>query len=110
MKNYPIENKIYASIIGHCETMEHKEQYKGNGHHLAQRLSTMVAIGLLSKQQSIIYEALTDSTAGMPVKEICLKTKISSRAIASQLKQIHMKTQLLSFKMNGKNKLWFKYK
>ena len=110
MKNFPIENRIYKSIVSHCEVIQNNGQYMGNGHHLAQRLTSMVSIGLLSKQQSKIYESLTDSTEGMSVKELSLKTKISSRAVASQLIQIYKKTQLLSFKKNGKNKLWFKYK
>jgi len=109
MKSFPIENRIYKSIILHCEEMEKKEQYKGNGHHLAQRLTSMVSVGLLSKQQGKIYEALTESSEGMAVKDISKKIKMPSRQVASQLRQIYMRTQLISFKKSGKNKLWFKY-
>ncbi len=109
-----IENRVYAAVIGHCEEMEHKGQYKGNGHHLAQRLSSMVAIGLLSKQQRQIYDALTESTEGIAVKEISLKTKISSRAVSAQLRAINSNTTtLIAFKKvkkNGKINLWYKYK
>lgn len=108
-----VENRVYASVVLHCEEMENKGQYKGNGHHLAQRLSSMVTVGLLSKQQRQIYDALTESQDGISVKEISLATKIQSRAVSAQLRAINSNTQLINFKKikkDGKIKLWYKYK
>lgn len=36
------ENDVYAAIIGETERLEHEGIYKGNGHHLAQRLTAMI--------------------------------------------------------------------
>ena len=107
------ESRVYLAVIGHCEEMEKKGQYRGNGHHLAQRLSSMVTAGLLSKQQRQIYDALTENTEGISVKEISLATKIQSRAVSAQLRAINSNTQLINFKKtkkDGKIKLWYKYK
>jgi hypothetical protein len=46
MERHSFENEIYASLIGECEAMEAKKAYKGNGHHLAQRLTKVVADAL----------------------------------------------------------------
>ena len=37
------ENVVYGSILGECEGMEHEGKYKGNGHHLAQRLCNLIS-------------------------------------------------------------------
>ena len=36
------KNIAYKSIIQELERLEHNGTYKGNGHHLAQRLVTML--------------------------------------------------------------------
>lgn len=33
---------VYQAIFAHCEDLEHRTKYLGNGHHLAQRLAEMV--------------------------------------------------------------------
>ena len=103
----PIENKIYASIILTCEEIENKGQYKGNGHHLAQRLTSLVAKGLLSKQQKKIYDAL--STEKQRVGDIAKKVKLPSKQVSAVLGQIHGRTLLIHFTKDKKNKLWSKY-
>jgi hypothetical protein len=37
-----MSNEVYAAIIGECEKMEHMGAFKGNGHHLAQKLTLMI--------------------------------------------------------------------
>lgn len=37
-----MENKIYAAIIGYCEELENEGSYRGNGHHLAQKLTEKI--------------------------------------------------------------------
>lgn len=83
-KKPPIENKIYASIVGSCEDMEFKKIYKGNGHHLAQRLTTIISAGILPKEQKKIYDVLTKSP--QTTKEIAEKVNMSTRVVSSQLK------------------------
>ena len=108
MKKPPIENKIYASIIGKCEELEFKGAYRGNGHHLAQKLTVMISAGILPKQQRKIYEALT--TTPQTTREISRKIKLSTKQVSAQLINIHSNTLLISFKLkNKKNKLWYKY-
>ena len=36
-------NVAYRAILEECEHIEHIGKYKGNGHHLAQRLADMVS-------------------------------------------------------------------
>lgn len=103
----PIENKIYASIIGLCEELESKKTYKGNGHHLAQKLTVKISEGLLPKQQKAIYDVMTKTP--MTSNDIGKKCNLSSKTISSQLKQIYETTLLIGFKSNGRFKLWFKY-
>jgi hypothetical protein len=106
MKNPPIENKIYISIIGFCEDKESNGQYKGNGHHLAQKLSTLVASGLLPNQQRLIFESLTETP--IRVSEISRKLNIPSKHVSSQLNQIYNSTLLIGFNKNGRIKYWYK--
>jgi hypothetical protein len=37
-----LEGDVYDAIVKHCEDLEHRQVYTGNGHHLAQRLAKMV--------------------------------------------------------------------
>ncbi len=106
-KKPPIENKIYASIIGLCEEKEANSMYRGNGHHLAQDLSVKVAEGLLPKQQRKIYDAM--SKTPQTCKEIGAKCNFDSKIISAQLKQIHDGTLLIGFKTKGRIKLWYRY-
>lgn len=106
-KKSPIENKIYASIIGLCEEKESNKMYRGNGHHLAQELCVKVAEGLLPKQQRKIYDAM--SKTPQTSKEIGVKCKLDSRMTSAQLKQIYDGTLLLAFKNKGRIKLWYRY-
>lgn len=103
-KKRPIENNIYASIIGYCEGRERKPV--GNGHHMAQDLTTLVAIGLLPKQQRKVFDCLTKTESNC--KEISLQCGISSKQVSSILIQIYSRTLLVHFKRKGRIKLWYK--
>lgn len=107
MKKQQIENKIFASIISYCEEMEANEIYRGNGHHLAQRLTQMVSIGILPKQQRKIYNALTKEPQS--TKEIAEKVGMTTRLVSSQLRQMSNGTQLIFSKTkNERRKLWYR--
>lgn len=92
----PIENKIYSSIIGACEAMEHDGTYKGNGHHLAQHLTTLVSISLLPRNQIVVYACLTREY--QTAKEISKLCGIPTKNVSVILKQINQKTLLVSLK------------
>lgn len=65
------KNKTYAAIIGEIERLEHKDAYRGNGHHLAQRLVDMLYAAFeddLEDQNS--GEATTNTTHRMVIEEI----------------------------------------
>lgn len=102
----PIENKIYASIIGLCEEKENEGSYLGNGHHLAQVLCVKISEGLLPKQQKLIYDAMT----GIPQtsKEIGVKCNLASKNVSTQLKQMYDSTLLIASKNKGRIKLWYR--
>ncbi len=102
----PIENIIFKAIIGKCEEIENLGQYNGNGQHLAQKLTTLVAEGLLSKQQRIIYDMLTKTPTY--TIEIAKGCKLSSKLVSSQLKQIQDSTQLVLSKDDGGKKMWYR--
>lgn len=103
----PIENKIYLSIFAHCEELEHKEIYRGNGHHLAQRLTTMVSEGLLTKQEKKIYDCLSQTK--QKTRDIAIQAGLSSKVVSAILHQIEKKSLLVHCIMeNKKNKLWYK--
>lgn len=106
MKTYPIENRILASIIEYCNSLENKEVINGN--NLAKNLTSMVSIGLLTTQQKLIYDALSENAKD--AKFISRETKVPERQVLTQLKQIYTRTQLISFKKEGKIKTWYKYK
>lgn len=106
MNIYPIENRINKSIIDYCKSLEGKEIF--NGIVFAKKLSSLVAIGLLSDQQKKIYDCLTDTPKDTDT--ISKETKIDSVQVATQLRRINKMTQLVGFKIDYRNKLWFKYK
>lgn len=106
-KQPPIENKIYAAIIANCEEMEANKIYKGNGHHLAQKLTAMVSAGILSKAQKKIYNVLTNQP--QTTKEISEKVKMNTKEVSAQLKQIYDNTSLVLSKVkNERRKLWYR--
>lgn len=105
MKRKPIiENQVYAAIIGYCEGREGNPV--GNGHHMAQDLCTLVAIGLLSKQQRKVFDALT--TQPQKVKDISATCSLSSRVVSSILCLMCKQTLLVHFKKDRRFKLWHK--
>lgn len=107
MKNKsPIENKIYASIIGLCEEKENNGSYRGNGHHLAQDLCVKISQGLLATQQKAIYDAM--SIVPQTSKEIGAKCNLASKNVSTQLKQMYDSTLLIGSKNKGRIKLWFR--
>ncbi len=42
MDKNEFQNKAYNAMIEHLEMLEFQGKYKGNGHHLAQRLCEML--------------------------------------------------------------------
>lgn len=102
-----IENKIYSAIILRLEELEHKGAYNGNAHHLAQDLSKMIAIELLSKQQRFIYDELDKyRETAVTGKYLAYATGLDTKNIASQIQQIQKKTNLIGIVKEGKS---FKY-
>ena len=103
----PIENNIYSAIIGELEKLESEDVLKINGHHLAQKLTTLVSESLLSKQRLIIYNCLNRHDY-LSVKDISKMCNLESRNVSSQLLEIYKLTSLISFKRNGKLYSWIK--
>lgn len=103
MLNYPIEHKVKASIIDYCKSLEGQEI---NGTLIAKKISSLVAIGLLTVQQKKIYNCLTDVPKN--TKTISQECKIDHIQVINQLRQINRMTQLISHVIEGKNKLWTK--
>jgi transcriptional antiterminator len=106
MINYPIEKKIYDSISAYCKGLCNDQKYIGNPISLAQKLSSLATIGLLTSQQKKIYDCLTDKPKD--TKTIAQETKISHIQVINQLRNINKTTQLISFGIEGRNKLWSK--
>jgi len=42
MERNEFQNKVYSAMIEHLEMLEYQGTYRGNGHHLAQRLCEML--------------------------------------------------------------------
>lgn len=99
-----MENEIYASLIGTCEKLEADGIYKGNGHHLAQKLSWMVREGLLSKQEKLVYAQLTNVLK--TTKEISLGCELPSKNVSTILDKMSKETTLIVFIRKGKLKSW----
>lgn len=106
MINYPIEHKVQASITDYCKGLEKNKRYIGNPITLAQKISSLVAIGLLTVQQRKIYDCLTD----VPKDTITIanEAKLPQVQVINQLRQINKMTQLISHTIEGRNKLWTK--
>jgi DNA-binding MarR family transcriptional regulator len=92
-------NKIYKGLIVECEKLEAEGKYKGNGHHLAQRLTTTVLVELLPKKQRHIYDQLDESY--VTAKELADKAKIHTKEVSPNIKQINSKGTLVITKRFG---------
>jgi DNA-binding MarR family transcriptional regulator len=92
-------NKIYQGLIGECEKLEYEGVYKGNGHHLAQRLTMSVLVELLPKKQRQIYDCMDESY--QTAKEIADKAGIHTKEISPNVKQINSKGTLVISKKFG---------
>ena len=57
-----LRNIAYRTIIKECERIEHTGKYKGNGHHLAQRLADMISDKLVKVSNTVEKEAVTERT------------------------------------------------
>lgn len=104
MLNYPIEHKVRASIIDYCKSLEGHEINNGNA--VAQKISSLVAIGLLTVQQKKIYDCLTN--VPKDTKTISQECKVNQIQVIGQLRKINRMTQLISHVIEGRNKLWTK--
>ncbi len=99
-----MEKKIFTSIIKECERLQNSGMFQGSGEHLASKLSSKIAEGLLPPQQRKIFSVLTE--AGMPVYEIAQKCKLDSKQVSAQLTSMWKRTLLVSFQQEGGRKLW----
>ena len=59
MSKNEFKNMVYAAIIGNLEQSEFKGAYKGNGHHLAQRLTELINVEF--KDMDVIPRRETDA-------------------------------------------------
>jgi len=100
-----VENRVYDAISSYIQDLQEAGKID-NGEIMARKISTKVAEGLLPKQQKKIYSKLSEAAA--PVKDIAKKCRLSSKLVSAQLKQIHDRTMLVQFKLDGRNKLWHK--
>lgn len=55
-------NVAYRAILEECEHIEHIGKYKGNGHHLAQRLADMVSNELTKEHHTVEKQVVTKHT------------------------------------------------
>jgi len=56
---------VYQAIFGHCEDLEFRKVYQGNGHHLAQRLAEMVKEEFAKRGLKVV-EAADDKREAVP--------------------------------------------
>ena len=96
-----VENKIYKAIIKDCEAMEN---VTFNGHHLAQKLTKLVAIALLSDKERTIYNTL--SVTPITTSDIAIKLGIPNKIISAQLIQIERKVSFVHSKLVNNNRQW----
>lgn len=102
----PIENKLYQAINPIISDLETYGIYKGNSHHLSQKLSFVISISLLSKQQRLLFDCL--NTNPKSAKSISQESGIASKNVSSILNEIYNKTLLIGFERKGKLKYYFK--
>ncbi len=106
-QNKPIENTIYAAILGHCEKLEAEGAYTRPGNNLAHKLTIMISAALLPKKQKLIYDAMT--VKPQTTKEIADKVGMSTSLVNAQLKNICNNTELvLTCEGNSRRKMWYK--
>lgn len=108
-----MESRIRQSIINKCYSVEFSAgDYTGDGVSLANEITTLVAEGLLPKQQRKIYDAIPCNDIGsvneVSTLEIAKKCSLSSKLVSAQLKQIFESTELIGFRNDGRKKLWFR--
>ena len=89
-------NQIYQGLIGECERLEAVGAYKGNGHHLAQRLTVSVLVELLPKGQRELYDYL-DGTF-QTAKELADKAGLRTKFVSVYVKQMNEKGYLVIIK------------
>lgn len=92
-------NKIYKGIITECEKLENEGSYKGNGHHLAQRLTSMILVQLLPKKQLHIYSQLGEEY--VTAKELADKAGIHTKEVSPNIKQMNAQGTLVIIKKFG---------
>jgi hypothetical protein len=84
-----IDGIVYQAIIGECERMEREGCYRGNGHHLAQRLATMVLEkGRLALASDLVKTAVALENAQADRERILdrdLNQILDARAVANWL-------------------------
>ena len=102
-----LENVIYSSVIGICETLEAEKSYRGNGHHLAQKISRQLVIDLLPAQERKAYDQLS-STEWKKTYEIAEALDWFTTHTSAILFNIHRKTALISLKKEGHFCYWKK--
>lgn len=100
-----VENKVLTVVKEYFTDLRNAGKLDDVDFH-AKVISSKIAQNLLPPQQKKIFAKLSEKA--MPVKDIAKKCKLDSNLVAAQLKQIHSRTLLIQFKMNGKNKLWFR--
>jgi len=100
------DNKIYAGLIAICEKRENDGSYKGNGHHLAQELTTAVLVELLPKKQRLLFDCLTNTY--QTARQLAEKSGFNTKTVSSMLRAINKEgTLVVSKKENTK---MFSYK
>jgi len=92
-------NKIYRGLIAICEKREHDGAYHGNGHHLAQELTTSVLIELLPRNQRLLFDALTQTH--QTAKQLSEKTGFDTKTVSSMLRAINKEGTLVTSKKEG---------
>lgn len=58
---------VWGAIVGELESLEHRGQYIGNGHHLAQRLAELVK-KRLAEENCIVVKTNHHSKEAMVIK------------------------------------------
>ncbi len=99
-------NKIYKGLIAICEKRESDGAYNGNGHHLAQELTTSVLIELLPKKQRLLFDCLTNTY--QTARQLSDKSGFDTKTVSSMLRAINKEGTLVVSKKEDKK--MFSYK
>lgn len=100
-----VEKRVHDVVQAYFIDLQKAGQLSDGDFH-AKVVSNKIAQSLLPPQQKKIFNTLSENA--MQVKDISKKCRLNSNLVAAQLKQIYSRTMLIEFKMNGKNKLWFR--